>query len=171
MDRDGANHCYRLDTAEFLGRTMQLRAEETGALLLLLLAVTPLRGLPKDQVILRRIARTSQHKWKRIWSELSQYFEENDSGRLVPAHLFEQPLRPSTTEWIALRRKVFQRDGMVCQYCGAAGVPLECDHIHPVSRGGGNEIDNLTTACRDCNRAKKARTVAEWLGAEPETIF
>lgn len=150
---------------------MQLRSEETGALLLLLLAVTPLKGLPDDQTILRRIARTTQHKWKRVWSELSQYFERDDSGRLVPAYLFEEPTRPSTTEWMSLRRRVFERDGMVCQYCGAVGVPLECDHIHPVSRGGGHEIENLTTACRDCNRAKKAKTVDEWLGADGETIF
>lgn len=170
MYRDSTSNCYRLDTAEFLGRTMQLSVEETGALLLLLLAVEPLKGLPNDSTILRQIARTARRKWKRVWLELSQYFVENDSGRLVPRYLFEQPARLRAAEWMSLRRRVFERDGMVCQYCGTVGVRLECDHIHPVSRGGGNDIGNLTTACRGCNRSKKDKTVAEWLDLEPEAV-
>lgn len=56
----------------------------------------------------------------------------------------------------SLRFKVFKRDGFVCQYCGSKPptVVLEIDHIHPVSEGGGNGIDNLLTACFDCNRGK-----------------
>lgn len=56
------------------------------------------------------------------------------------------------------RFSVFKRDGFVCQYCGATppGSILEVDHIRPVSQGGGNCIDNLITACFDCNRGKGA---------------
>lgn len=56
----------------------------------------------------------------------------------------------------SLRFKVFKRDVFVCQYCGSKPptVVLEIDHIHPVSEGGGNSIDNLITACFDCNRGK-----------------
>lgn len=43
-----------------------------------------------------------------------------------------------------------------CQYCG--NVPPECvlevDHIHPVYKGGKNNIDNLITSCFECNRGK-----------------
>lgn len=55
-----------------------------------------------------------------------------------------------------LRFEVFRRDKYVCQYCGAAGpkVELEVDHKIPVSRGGTDDIDNLTTACFKCNRGK-----------------
>lgn len=55
-----------------------------------------------------------------------------------------------------LRFEVFKRDGFSCQYCGSnpPKVVLECDHIKPVSKGGENEIDNLITACFDCNRGK-----------------
>ena len=31
---------------------------------------------------------------------------------------------------------------------------LHVDHLHPVSRGGGDGRKNLVTACRDCNLAK-----------------
>ena len=55
-----------------------------------------------------------------------------------------------------LRFEVFKRDGFECQYCGATppGVMLHCDHIHPVSAGGTNDIDNLITACQPCNSGK-----------------
>ncbi len=55
-----------------------------------------------------------------------------------------------------LRFEVLKRDRFCCQYCSAKPpkVPLEVDHILPVSKGGKNNIDNLITACFDCNRGK-----------------
>lgn len=54
------------------------------------------------------------------------------------------------------RFEVFKRDGFKCQYCGKAApdVILHVDHIHPVSKGGKNDILNLITACLDCNGGK-----------------
>lgn len=55
-----------------------------------------------------------------------------------------------------LRFEVFKRDGFACQYCGKMppSVTLEIDHINPRSKGGNNDINNLITACFDCNRGK-----------------
>lgn len=57
-----------------------------------------------------------------------------------------------------MRFDVFKRDSFTCQYCGSnpPAVVLEVDHIHPVSKGGRNVVDNLITACFDCNRGKSA---------------
>jgi len=54
------------------------------------------------------------------------------------------------------RFEVFKRDNFTCVYCGRKppAVVLECDHINPKSKGGLDEIDNLTTSCFDCNRGK-----------------
>jgi hypothetical protein len=54
------------------------------------------------------------------------------------------------------RFEVFKRDNFTCQYCGAHPpmVILHCDHITPVCEGGGNEIENLITACQSCNLGK-----------------
>ena len=62
-----------------------------------------------------------------------------------------------------LRFKVFERDGFTCQYCGKRPpeVILHADHIIPVSKGGENEIENLLTACADCNLGKATRIVGE----------
>lgn len=55
-----------------------------------------------------------------------------------------------------LRFEVLKRDGFTCRYCGmsAPHVELHVDHVHPRSRGGRDEIENLVAACRSCNLGK-----------------
>lgn len=57
-----------------------------------------------------------------------------------------------------IRFEIFKRDSFTCQYCSnkSPEVILEVDHIIPVSKGGTNDIDNLTTSCYNCNRGKGA---------------
>jgi hypothetical protein len=60
-----------------------------------------------------------------------------------------------------LRFEVFKRDGFKCQYCGAhpPQVILQVDHIHPVAKGGSDEIGNLITSCQPCNLGKGVRSL------------
>ena len=62
-----------------------------------------------------------------------------------------------------VRFEVFKRDKFTCQYCGrsAPDIILEVDHIQPVSKGGKNEIMNLVTSCRDCNRGKSNKELSD----------
>lgn len=62
-----------------------------------------------------------------------------------------------------LRFEVFKRDSFRCQYCGrsAPDVILEVDHIVPVAKGGKNDVMNLITSCRDCNRGKGKKMLTE----------
>jgi 5-methylcytosine-specific restriction endonuclease McrA len=48
-----------------------------------------------------------------------------------------------------------------CVYCGvpATETKLQIDHVKPVSKGGGKEMDNLVAACFDCNQGKKAKEI------------
>ena len=64
------------------------------------------------------------------------------------------------------RPAVYSRDGGYCRYCGVeldeAGE-WHVDHIEPVYRGGGSEMENLALACADCNLSKGTRSPAEFL--------
>ena len=62
-----------------------------------------------------------------------------------------------------MRFEVFKKDKFTCQYCGrmAPDVVLEVDHITPVAEGGDNDILNLVTACKDCNRGKGKRILSD----------
>lgn len=62
-----------------------------------------------------------------------------------------------------IRFEVFKRDSFRCQYCGrsAPDVILEVDHIIPVAEGGKNDVMNLITSCRDCNRGKGKKLLTD----------
>mgnify|MGYP001574114368 CR=1 FL=1 len=71
-----------------------------------------------------------------------------------------------TNKWLILRFYTLRRDGFTCRYCGRSplqdiGVKLEADHIHPKSKNGKDELDNLVTSCRECNSGKLGSLLLE----------
>lgn len=69
-------------------------------------------------------------------------------------------------KWLKARVLVFDRDKYTCQYCGRTpkthGVVLHVDHKIPKNKGGSFELDNLTTACADCNLGKSDMLLECW---------
>lgn len=92
----------------------------------------------------------------------ARFVERGPDGRIALIARRYENYRLSAIQWSEIRSTVFQRDNYTCTYCGERGGRLECDHIHPLSKGGSNEIDNLTTSCFKCNRSKHAKTLADW---------
>jgi hypothetical protein len=74
-----------------------------------------------------------------------------------------QPEHRRVTKRIGLsahtRFSVLRRDDFTCRYCGRRPpeVALEIDHRIPIVDGGTDEIENLLTACWECNAGKGAR--------------
>lgn len=64
---------------------------------------------------------------------------------------------------ISIRFEVFKRDLFTCRYCGKKSPEaiLEVDHVIPLSGGGTDDMDNLVTACYECNRGKGARPLTD----------
>lgn len=64
---------------------------------------------------------------------------------------------------VRTRFEVFKRDHFTCVYCGRRppDVLLEADHLVPRAAGGSDDIDNLVTACWDCNHGKADRLLDE----------
>lgn len=62
-----------------------------------------------------------------------------------------------------IRFEVFKRNNFTCSYCGrkAPEFILNVDHIHPVSKGGDNNMLNLTTSCSGCNGGKSNRLLSD----------
>src|SRR3990170_933860 len=56
-------------------------------------------------------------------------------------------------EWRAICAQFDHR----CAYCHRLVVPLEQDHVVPISRGGSHTPDNIVPACKPCNSSKGNR--------------
>lgn len=72
----------------------------------------------------------------------------NDETRVVSRNLSRR-----------MRFAVLYRDGFTCQYCGRKPpeVTLQVDHRNPFSLGGEHSMENLLTACSECNLGKSNR--------------
>jgi hypothetical protein len=61
------------------------------------------------------------------------------------------------------RIKIFERDKMLCQYCGekVTQKTATIDHYTPQSNGGKHNKENLKTCCLVCNSIKSGKTFEE----------
>lgn len=52
-----------------------------------------------------------------------------------------------------------------CAYCFVSliGLSKHLDHVHPLSKGGTDTIDNLVYTCPTCNISKGPKLLSEWL--------
>lgn len=165
-----SNPFMQLYVADYLGDTRHLTTEQHGAYLLLLMTMWRADGtLPNDDKKLARIVGCTCSRWARIKDEVLEFFDIED-GVLTNARLIgwererrrQEGRQPMSS---AVRAFVLERDGYRCTYCQATEGPFEVDHILAVARGGSDDFENLTCACKACNRSKGTKTVAEWCAA------
>lgn len=98
------------------------------------------------------------------------YCRKEFDGRKVAKKYYTAMQQSKRCVSVRTRHKVLERDRFRCQDCGASaanGAELEVDHTIPVSKGGSNDISNLRTLCKDCNRGKADRIV----NYEPVSLF
>lgn len=87
---------------------------------------------------------------------------EPHDWREEPGHILRHPQLLNPFKHLrepipaALRKRVMERDGGMCQHCGTAERPT-LDHIIPYSHGGPDTEDNLQVLCKSCNSRKGAR--------------
>ena len=70
-----------------------------------------------------------------------------------------------------LRIAIYLRDDFRCIYCltdlrDAEPTDISLDHLQCSSSGGGNEPQNLVTACRSCNCSRGDQPLARFAGVE-----
>lgn len=157
---------YKRNPKDALNGMMKLTLEEKGAYNVVL-DMLHLDGGPieDDERCISRFCGCSIRKWRTVRDRLIALGKivRTAEGRILDVGMpHSAPDRPPISGWAALRNIVFKRDDFTCRYCGTKDAHLECDHIHPVSRGGSSDLSNLATACRRCNRSKSNLTIGEW---------
>jgi len=68
----------------------------------------------------------------------------------------KQDNRIKSAGWISpkLRFEVLLLGKFKCEYCKRNDVPIEVDHIIPISKGGKTIKSNLQVVCKKCNQGK-----------------
>ncbi|NEO02955.1 MAG: HNH endonuclease, partial [Moorea sp. SIO3I7] len=69
-----------------------------------------------------------------------------------------------------VREYLLEKWGRECTYCGKQNVPLQVEHIHPISKGGSNRVSNLCLACEKCNQRKGNKPIEEFLKKKPSLL-
>ena len=87
----------------------------------------------------------------------------SSSGKLRSGNPLSQKTRGREYNKLSAstKLKVLKRDRFTCTYCGITGADAELhvDHVIPLSKGGSNNIYNLTTACSSCNLRKSNKVI------------
>ncbi|MCY0937935.1 RNA-guided endonuclease IscB [Streptomyces sp. H34-S4] len=91
-------------------------------------------------------------------------------GRIRDKLTARAAYRRGTLRGTEVREYLLAKWGRSCAYCGATGVPLDIDHIHPRSRGGSDRVSNLCTACIPCNEKKSKQPVEHFLKRSPRRL-
>jgi hypothetical protein len=77
----------------------------------------------------------------------------------------QRSLKLPDSRWWTVIGQVLHRDGHRCTYCEST-QQLTADHVVPLTRGGTNDLSNLTACCIPCNTQKGNKLLSEWSGGQ-----
>lgn len=80
----------------------------------------------------------------------------------VGRQLYGKQYQHGTLYGYRIKQYLLEINNHTCAYCKKTNVPLQIEHIVPKSKGGSNNISNLTVACAPCNKKKGNKTAAQF---------
>lgn len=95
-----------------------------------------------------------ERRWRQLLSDPADFMRVMEEKWRAAAAI---RARERAEMSVGLRFDVLKRDGFRCRYCGVSvddGAVLHVDHVMPRDKGGPTTLDNLVTACIDCNLGK-----------------
>ncbi|WP_367871163.1 HNH endonuclease [Luteolibacter sp. Populi] len=104
-----------------------------------------------------------------IRKDLSALYQCSPSAIIADITAFTRPPTIETPfQSASMRRRIFARDGRVCQYCGDVDAyEYVIEHVIPAALGGIARPHNLVVSCQSCNVRKRRRV---WLPCNLDTI-
>ncbi len=95
-------------------------------------------------------------------AQLSVELAKFDPQRMANPEISGVEYQQGELQGYEVREYLLEKWDRRCAYCGETDLPLQVEHIVPKSRGGTDQVSNLTLACRKCNQTKGNKTAAEF---------
>jgi len=100
---------------------------------------------------------------ERIKKNVSSYRKANPEKKIhLENRRRTRKFKNGGSHTLEQRQAKFELLGNECFFCNEKGN-LSIDHDIPLSRGGGDGIDNILPACRSCNSKKNNKTASEYI--------
>jgi 5-methylcytosine-specific restriction endonuclease McrA len=103
-------------------------------------------------------------------SAISQELVRFDVQALDHPEIEGAQYQQGTLAGYEVRQYVLLKWNHQCVYCDSRQVPLELDHVQPVSLHGSNRVSNLVAACRPCNQHKSNQDLRNFLKDDPARL-
>lgn len=104
----------------------------------------------------------SMHAWRRRNPDRVKEYSKSVDPAVKLAHNRRRRARLRASEggfsaedW----QRLLEKYNHTCLCCGAQGIPLQADHIIPLSKGGPHTADNIQSLCGPCNSRKRTKTI------------
>ena len=107
------------------------------------------------------------------WVPISRVVVETvrvDMQKLQNPEITKEQYQRGTLYNSELREYLLEKWGRKCLYCKREGIPLEIEHLKPLSKGGTNRPGNLGIACRACNQKKGNQPLSIFLAKKPSLL-
>ena len=100
------------------------------------------------------IDRIGYENYRKINNKATNKYQKTEAGKRVHRQYkyLSRNNKAGKIDWIEWENKIMKL-GNKCQNCGTI-KNITIDHIIPLSKGGGNNIENLQPLCRSCNCRK-----------------
>ena len=119
----------------------------------------PMMTIPRRHAIKALVTERAEALFLQDWSRKAWFELDNFKEFLCIVYPQATVVKESKITIGRGFRGILERDGHICQYCGAKANTI--DHVQPKSRGGSNSPSNLVASCMRCNQKKGDRTPEE----------
>lgn len=103
---------------------------------------------------------------KEIWIESVKFDTQLMQNPEISGIQYQQ----GSLKGYQVREYLLEKWGRKCSYCGKTDVPLQIEHIQPLSKGGSNRVSNLCNSCSKCNQKKGNKDVEQFLKNKPNVL-